>query len=808
MAAEQGKQEPLGAVGLLDRLAKGFVRLFLRHRFISLAILLAITAFWLYQAQKVQMFSRFADLLPQKHPYIQAYNKYRPVFGGANTINVALVMKNGDIFNPETLGKIKYVTYQIDNIPGVDHYQVNSIAHQKVRNITTSAGGMVKSLPVLPDKIPTSPEALTNLKRQMFNNPIVFGKYVSEDGKAALIQAGFTEERMDYALVHREIMRIKKEVEDDNHVIYAAGEPLLKGWVWFYTNELYMIFAVTAVFVFLTLIIYFRRMHGLLMPVLGVLFQASWGIGITGLMGYNLDPLILVVPLLVCARAASHGVQVTERFFEEYEVTKDKHLAVRNSMEELFLPGTIAVITDAFGVAVLAVTTIPLIGNLAYYASFWLLSNIPAILIFVPLLLDLLPPPRTTAHYVPKWMEFSLHRVGRWATHPVKRWVIIGTAAAIIAMGGRAVTQVQIGEAEAGSPLLWQRSNYNISSEEINDRFAGAYQFVIYLEGSRPAALKDPRTLQVVESLRRYMMEVPEAGDTRVLPTLVGNIHRLYHNEDPKWKVIPPTTDGVGQMIMVYEIGAPVPGVILEYADLEAQNGQLIVFCKDSKGTTIQRVIEQAKRFIAAHSLPELSFRLAGGIMGVTGALNEEIEYSENISTLLIALAVFLTVVVSYQSVVSGLLVMVALVAAGTVSYLYIVWKNIGLNINTLPVTCLGMGIGVDYIIYVSDRIIREYTREPNMGEAIRRAVSTTGMAVTFTATTMIGGVIPWFFLSSLRFSAEMALLLAMLMGSHWLVSITLVPALVSVFKPKYMQRARELHLAPVAEQLPEVAAS
>jgi predicted RND superfamily exporter protein len=141
----------------------------------------------------------------------------------------------------------------------------------------------------------------------------------------------------------------------------------------------------------------------------------------------------------------------------------------------------------------------------------------------------------------------------------------------------------------------------------------------------------------------------------------------------------------------------------------------------------------------------------------------------------------------SYGSFVAGNMVMVTLIAAGVVSFLYIGLKGIGLNINTLPVTAVGMGIGVDYILYVVDRIKREYGRLGDADMAIKRAISTSGMAVTFTATTLVGGVLPWYFLSSLRFSAEMAMLLALLMLTHWLAAITLVPAIFSIVRPRFM---------------------
>ena len=201
---------------LTDRIVEAYVAFIWRHRPITLTILLALTGFWAYQATKVEMYSQFADLLPQGHPYIQAYNQHREIFGGANIVTLVLQVKEGDIFTPETLKKVRYVTDQMDLIDGVDHNQVASASHVKIRNIKTLPGGMIRSYPVLPVDIPTDPKELEALKFEMFNNDIVLNKYVSADGKAALILAGFNEDRLDYREIQRELSRVRAEVEDAN----------------------------------------------------------------------------------------------------------------------------------------------------------------------------------------------------------------------------------------------------------------------------------------------------------------------------------------------------------------------------------------------------------------------------------------------------------------------------------------------------------------------------------------------------------------------------------------------------------------
>jgi predicted RND superfamily exporter protein len=785
---------------MVERLVHSIVRLTLKHRWFSLVWLTAFTIFFAYQALAVRMYSKFSDLLPQAHPYVVAYNHFRQIFGTANVMTLELQVKRGDIFTAKTLQKIRFIHEQLDLMDGVDHDLINSITGTNARKVIATNGGLIISRPLLPDKIPTASADLERLKYDVLHS-LAYGVLVSPDASSALVTAGFNEGQVNYGEMHRRLAGIKQAVEDDNTVLYATGEPVLKAWCWYYKGELAEIFTVTGLFIVLSLVLYFRRAYGVLLPMVGAAAQIIWGLGFLGLLGYNLDVLVLVIPLLVTARAASHGVQLLERYFEELERTGDRHQAVHDSMSELFLPGAIGILADAAGILVLGVATIPLVRKVAFFASFWGFSNIFTILILLPLLLDVLPTPKVTRHYVPHWLASGLHWVGESCTSWRGRWVVFGIAGVVVALGIQQAVKLPIGYTEPGSPLLWPDSDFNVSSRHVNRSYGGYNDLVIYIEGDRDNAMKDPALLALLDNFSRYMLVQPKASGSRYITTLVRRLQSLFHYNDPKWEVYPNDLKGIGQMVFMYESSAPSPTIIFQYMDYTARNGQLVIYYKDIEGSTVLEAITRARKFIAVHPVPHMKFILAGGSIGLTAALNDEIAYSDRVSTLLILAVVFTLVAFSYASFTAGAMVLMTLIAAGVVSFLYIGLKGVGININTLPVTAVGMGIGVDYILYVVDRIKREYGRLGDYDGAIKRAINTSGMAVTFTATTLVGGVLPWYWMSSLRFSAEMALLLALLMLTHWLAAITLVPSIFSIVRPAFVARDVEPPQAPPASE-------
>jgi uncharacterized protein len=784
---------------MVEHLIHSIVRTTLKYRWLSLAVLGLITVFFGYQALSVRMYSKFSDLLPQAHPYVVNYNHFRKIFGTANVMNVELRVKRGDIFTTSTLKKIRYIHQQLDLMDGVDHDLINSITGTNARKVVASSGGLIISRPLMPEQIPTSAAGLARLKYDVLHS-MAYGVLVSPDAKGALITAGFNEGQINYGEMHRRLEIIRRAVEDQNTVMYAAGEPVLKAWCWYYKGELAEIFGVTGLFIVLSLVLYFRRAYGVVLPIIGAAAQVIWGLGFLGLLGYNLDVLVLVIPLLVTARAASHGVQLLERYFEELERTGNRHRAVHKSMDELFLPGAIGILADAAGILVLGVATIPLVRKVAFFASFWGFSNIFTILILLPLLLDVLPTPKVTRHYVPHWMASGLRWVGESCTSARGRWTVFAIAALVVAFGIQQALKLPIGYTEPGSPLLWQDSSFNVSSREINRTYGGSNDLVVYLQGDRDNAMKNPALLALLDNFSHYMLAQPQASGSRYTTSLVRRLNSLFHYNDPAWEVYPRDIKGIGQMLFMFQSASPSPTIIFQFMDYNARYGQFVVYYKDIEGSTVLEALARARKFIAAHPFPHVKFVLAGGNIGLTAALNDEIAYSDRVSTLLIMAVVFTLVAISYASLAAGAVVLMTLIAAGVVSFLYIGLKGVGININTLPVTAVGMGIGVDYILYVVDRIKREYGRLGDYDRAIKRAVSTSGMAVTFTATTLVGGVLPWYWMSSLRFSAEMALLLALLMLTHWLAAITLVPSIFSIVRPGFVARRSDRRPAAASD--------
>lgn len=758
---------------------------------VYLAIIVLVTGFFALQIPHLKIYTDFADLLPQNHPYIKLHNQIRDTFGGANGIIISVEVDKGTIFTEDTLARIHRLTQAADSLPSVNHNLVTSLTHRTARKVWLSESGDVKSEPFYDPQAHYSAADLDALEKDVVSNSAVFGLLVSPDLKSALIKAQLNEGAINYAQVFNELQAARAREEVPGTHVYATGHPVLVGWVYSYLGQIMQIFLYTAAIMVLLVVIYFRRAYGIFIPLMAFATSAVWGLGVVSLLGYNLDPLTLVVPFLISARALSHGVQIVERYYQELAAgVRTGREAAQRTFESLFRPGALGVICDGIGIFLISVGSIPINTKLAYYGSLWALGLILSVLITVPLLLSILPRPKIVAHRA-NVLAAVVARYGGILSHrPVSGMVLI-CALVMLAVGGGLSSRVQIGESEPGSPLLYPDHDYNISSRAVNEEFPGSEEMYVIAHTLEKGGLKRPEVLAAIASLQTYMMTDPSLGGTKGLPDLIMRVNRLLHNNDPRFMRIPDTDTYAGGLMFAYMASNPIPGALKEFANPDETDANIVLYYKDHKGGTIRRATTMLKQWIGdpVHHVDGLEFRMAGGIVGVTAA-GDEAAYDTNIIVIpLVFCLILIFVMIFYSSPHAGFIILGAMIFATTLSYGYMGVAGIGINVNTVPIIAIGIGVGIDYSIYMMDRVREEFRRLNSIPAAIKVAVGTTGLAVCFTAMTLMCGVVMWVFFSDMRFQADAAKLLIVMIIFNALAALAVVPAWISMFRPKFVTR-------------------
>ncbi len=760
---------------------------------VTLLIVASATALFAAQVPGVRMISDFADLLPQQHPYIKLHNEIRDTFGGANNVIVSVEVHQGTIFTNETLQRIHRITQGVDELPSIDHDLVSSLTHRNVRRVWLNPEGTVKSTPYYDPRRERYTESELDLMRaQVSADARVYGLLVSPDLRSALIRGTLHEGALDYERVFRHMQRIRAAEARAGVTIHVSGQPMLIGWVSSYVGQILQIFLFTVLIMLALLVLYFRKLYGIFLPILGIVLTATWGLGILSLLDYNLDPLMMVVPFLISARAMSHGIQLVERYYYELGRGDGAPSAARGAFESLFRPGSLGVVSDAIGLLLISLGSVPINDKLAVYASLWALSVIPTVLITVPVLLELLPPPRDirVRHNL---MRALMTRIAAGVVSRRAGLAILVGALLCYGLGGYLSTRVQIGESEPGSPLLYPDHDYNRSSKAINVAFPGAEELFVVGHTEDKGGLKRPEVIKALAGLQAHMLTDPALGGTKGLPDLITTVNRMTHYDDPRWTVIPGDARVAGGLLYMYMMSSPISGALGEFLDPEERNANLVFYYKDHKAETIRRAIHMVKQWSDSTEaqIAGFSLRLAGGLIGVTAAINEA-AYETNLLVIpLVLLLIFASVSLFYWSLQAGWLMFLAMSFATILTYGYMGLAGIGINVNTVPIIAVGIGVGIDYSIYMMDRVRAEMETSGHIEQAVRRAVASTGVAIAFTATTLIGGVVMWVFLSDLRFQADAALLLIVILVLNAIAAMFLVPAWIVRFPPTFIREAR-----------------
>lgn len=758
-----------------------------------LAIILLITLLFASRLPGLKMQSDFDDLLPQKHPFIELHNQIRDSFGGVSIIAIEIEVDQGTIFTNQTLSLINRITQEVDNLPGVNHNLISSLTHRTARKISLDESGNVRTTPYFDSSAAArSPAELEQLRFDVAADPRVFGLMVSPDMKAAMIKAQMNQGAIDYEKTFRALQKMRADAATAGVHIYATGLPVLTGWVYTYLAQILQILLYTAFLIILLLVLYFRRLYGIALPLLGIALSSAWGLGFMSLLGYNLDPLSMPIPFLIAARATSHGVQLVERYYYELEVTGSGPAAARNALDALFRPGSLAITVDALGILVIALGAAPINIKLGYYAGFWAFSVIFTVHFMVPLFLSVLPEPKqkensrstTTAFLQQMFRPLCSVRTGV---------VIMAISLGLVLVGVWQMAGVQFGESEPGSPILNRQHDYNVSAKAINARFPGSEELYVVARTADKAGIRQPQVLHAIEGVVNSMLLDPELGGAKALPGLVRQVNGLTHNGDPRWVQIPDTADEVGGLLFAFMAASPTPGALKEFVNSDENEAAMVFYYKDHKASTIQRAIGMVKT--AVHSLGSsvsgLTIDMAAGIVGVNAAIDESNYHDTLLITPLVMMMAFIFVRFYYNSTHAGWLMVLPMLFATVLTYGYMGFNHIGINVNTIPVIAVGIGVGIDYAIYIMDRIREEFVDRHDLTEAVIRALSTTGLAVGFTAATLVAGVIMWVAMSDLRFQSDAATLLSVMLVLNALAAMMLVPAWVLVFKPRFITSAQ-----------------
>jgi predicted RND superfamily exporter protein len=748
---------------------------------------------------RLELRPSFEKMIPQSQPYIQNFLENRKSLRGlGSSVRVVVENTQGDIFDPDYLAVLKQVNDDLFLSEGVDRAWMKSLWSPAVRwNEVTEEG--FQGGPVMPDAYRGTPEDIDQL-RQNINRAGIVGSLVASDFKSSMLivplldKASATGQGIDYYAFAQRLetqLRDKIEFAGDSQARKAGEEgkgkykvrvigfakligDLIDGLI-----QVMMFFGLAVVTSFVIIYLYTRCLRSTLLVIVCSLTAVVWQLGIVAWLGYAIDPYSVLVPFLIFAIGVSHAAQKMNGIMQDIARGTHKLVAARYTFRRLFIAGVTALLADAVGFAVLMLIDIPVIQDLAITASIGVAVLIFTSLLLMPVALSYIGVGAKAAERALKidtraaqsrgfgklWDFLDRFTTRKWATGIVLGAVALGVAGFMVSQ------HLQIGDLDSGAPELRADSRYNRDNAYITSHYALSSDLFAVMIKTPPEGCLNYQTLILADRLAWELQQYPGVQATSSLVNAVRQITAGSFEGNPKLNSIQRNQNVLNYAAQQASVNAP------ELFNTDCSVMPVIAFLKDHKAQTLDAVVAIADKFARDNSTADRQFLLAAGTAGIEAATNIVVREANHTMLLYVYAAVTLFCLITFRSWRATLVALLPLVLTSILCEALMVIMGIGVKVATLPVIALGVGIGVDYALYLLSVQLHYQRQGLPLAQAYRNAVSFTGRVVGLVGITLAAGVVCWAW-SPIKFQADMGILLTFMFLWNMLGALILIPAL------------------------------
>jgi predicted RND superfamily exporter protein len=777
IAKQQFRQDWIGKVA----------RWLFSHRRSLLILNIIITIVLGVMASQLRVQAGFTKMIPLNHPYMATFLEYQQDFGGANKVLVAIKNTQGTIFEKDFMEQLRQVTEEVFYIKGVERSSVTSLFTPNVRFNEVVEDGFRGGNIVSADFAGT-PEQLDQVRENLLKSDWI-GRIVANDQTAAMVVATLQEndpdtgQRLDLQEVAKKLEEIRGKYEKDGYTVHIIGFAKAMGDIAEGAAGVLVFFGVAFVVTAILLYWYSGSLVLTSLALICAIVPVIWLLGLLPVFGLGLDPMSILVPFLIFSIAVSHAVQMTNAWKLETLHGADGVTASTHSFEKLFIPGATALLANAFGFMVIAFVDIEIVRELAYTATIGVTVMIITNKVLLPILMSYYkfsPAEAKKLSGKETAGDWLWEKLGPLASRKVA-WVAILIGAVLLAFGISQARHLHVGDLGKGVPELKPDARYNQDVEMIVSHFAiGVDNLQVIAEAKAESEDDSPcvdrEVMERVEDFEFQMRQVDGVATVRSLSGFVQQMTQMFAETYSKWRMLPESRAQIAQGVgYATRLGN-------EFMDSRCTAMPINLYTVDHQATTISHIVEKIKAFKeAGGDTDKITFRLASGNVGVMAATNEAVKAADKWVNLALFISVSILCLLTFRSLRLTLCVIIPLALVTVLCNALMAMLGIGLKVNTLPVVALGVGVGVDYGIYLFERIKHEMQEGMKLVPAYVQALKDRGTASLFTAVTMTVSVGTWYF-SALKFQADMGILLAFMFLVNVFGAILLAPALAAYF--------------------------
>ncbi len=774
---------------LSGTLLRRYVEWVTRHPKGIILVILLISAFLATSIPGLHVENERKLQLPGNDPIIRLDDEILTIFGGGKFTMIAVAPKQGDVFQPWVLEKVKAITEKVQAIPGVDPDKVLSIASPKVKSIESGQEGEIVVRRLMPE-VPRTAEECEALRRRIMGQKLFIGYLVAPEGKAASIIADIDDldprPELGNSVLSRAIRNATEPFRDDALDIYYAGVPFFVSAMDDYTKNALKLFALAVVMIGLVLFEAFRTFQAMTLPLVTALLSVTWGLGLFGHTGLPMDGWNALSPFLILAVAAGHAVQILKRYYEEFRRLGDNRAAVVESTVGVGMVMITAGIIAATGLLTLTLFPIRSIKAFGMISASGILSALIIEMTFIPACRTLLP--------APKVKEVDAERHGGVLEKILERmayivygrpWLSIYACAGLLVLVVIGASRIEV---ENSFRHAFPKSDPHLRDyDALNNMFGGTVTLNILVEGAERDALYDPTLLKAMDGMQRYLESIEDIGRTNSIVDYVKEMNVAFNGGDERFRQIPDSREAVAQFFLLY---SGDPDDFNMVVDAEYRRAVIRAFSRTDSARFCEQVFQQARAYAQSHFPPHVRVAVGGGGLAIGKAVNDVVMKEKIRNAAVVAGIIFLFSSLVLRSFVGGALVLTPSLFAALVNLGAMGIVGTWLNLATASISSLTVSIGADYSIYFIFRFREEFRRCGDFREATLTTMLTSGKAIFFVATAIATGSLVMA-ISSLSYHKQLGGYVATSMFTSALIAVTLIPSLIVLIRPTFLRRKR-----------------
>lgn len=774
------------------RISKSIASGLFAVRPLILLAFIAATVLLGFQASKIELNTDIRKMVPLDHPYIQNFLEHQNDLSLGNDVRVIVAeTQSDDIFNDDYVNALKEVTDEVFALEGVDPSKIRSLWTSNVRwNEVTEQG--FQGGEVIPAGYDGSQDSLEQLRTNVLRSGQV-GRLVADNFQSSVVHAylldALGDDGVDIPALSAQLEEIRGKYQEKypNVRIHIVGLAKKAGDVMAAAEEVAMFFFFTLGLIALLLLIDTRCLRSALTVTACSFVAVIWQLGIVSSLGFTIDPYSMLVPFLVFAIAVSHGVQIVNTLANFAAQGRSPLDSARSTFQALCVPGMVALVSDAIGFLTLYMIDVGVIRELAMAASIGVAVIIISNLVIVPLVLSYLGVSGASIRKIQAGEKKDHPLAGLFARFTRTPLAALSIAVAVAGYGvGIYMSQdLKIGDLDKGAPELWPdpcedmdcprgyepkpRYRYNHDVNFLVSNYSVSADVLVVMGKTPVESCNTYGAMQTVDDLAWNLRNVEGVQDVATIASATKLISTNMNEGSMKWATISRDQYALNNVMGF------MPDSLY---NLDCSLTPVYVFLDDHKAETLERVTGAVADFAEIRNNKDvMELKLASGNAGVEAATNQTIEASQYPMLALVYAVVSVLILIAFRSFRAVVCIIVPLGLTSILCQALMAHLGIGVKVATLPVIALGVGIGVDYGIYIYSKLSSYLEQGMELEEAYKQTLKTTGKAVAFTGITLAVGVIFWVF-SSIKFQADMGILLTFMFLWNMIGALWLLPAL------------------------------